>query len=280
MTKMMISRSSRVAIAMVGAVMAPTFSKAVAQQGNMEVAVAPVDQAAQGPSTAPTIRPGEFYAAPYVERAGGPANAGRIVGSGDVPSIPLTESERPLQSNERVFVTVPPGMSSAAGTRYVVVRRGPMLEGVGQVMVPTGIVNIERAQPGQAAEARIVARFEPMLIGDELVSMERVPSNLPRPTGIAGGPLTRALWILAEPVLPSLQSYVIVSSVSGLRMGDQITFFREHRTTEAGVVLPESDIGVAQIVRITPQGATGLVIDQTYGAIRPGTVARVTAKMP
>jgi hypothetical protein len=38
-----------------------------------------------------------------------------VVGTGDVPGIPLTEAERPLQSYERVFVTVPAGMSAAAG---------------------------------------------------------------------------------------------------------------------------------------------------------------------
>jgi len=275
--RMMIFRSDRMTIAMVGALVAPTFSTAVAQRANMSVAVA---EASQPRAAASTIKPGEVYAAPYLERASGPANAGRVVGTGDVPSIPLTESERPLQSNERIFVTVPPGMSSAAGARYVAVRPGRLIEGVGLIMIPTGIVAIERAQPGQAAEARIVARFAPMQIGDQLVTMESVPANLPRPSAVTGGAETRVLWISAEPVLPSLQSYTVVAGTSGMRVGDQITFYRERRTTDAGVVLPETNIGVAQIVRITPQGATGIVIDQTFGAIREGTAARITAKMP
>ena len=235
---------------------------------------------AQTRATAATIRPGEFYAAPYVERYGGPANAGSIVGSGDVPGIPLTEAERPLQSYERIFVTLPPGMSSAAGTRYVTVRFGPLLQGVGQVMVPTGIVTVERAQRGQAVEARIVARFEPIQIGDQLVSMANAPVNLPRPAAVGGGAETFVLWIYAEPVLPTMQSYVVVAGAPGMRAGDQITFYRPRRSTLEGVVLPESEIGIAQIVRVTPQGATALVIDQSYGAIAEGTPARITAKMP
>jgi LysM repeat protein len=238
------------------------------------------DSQAQTRAAAPTIRPGEFYAAPWVERDGGPANAGTIVGTGDVPGIPLTEAERPLQSHERIFITVPPGMSSAAGARYVAVRRGPMLDGVGQVMVPTGIVVVERAQRGQAVEARIVARSEPMEIGDQLVTMVTPPVNLPKPAPVGGGGQTRVLWTYSEPVLPSLQSYLVVAAVSGLRVGDQITFYRPRRTSNTGVVLPESEIGVAQIVRVTPQASTALVIDQTYGAIEEGTPARVTAKMP
>jgi len=65
-----------------------------------------------------------------------------------------------------------------------------------------------------------------------------------------------------------------------MRVGDQITFYREQRTTLDGVVLPESEIGVAQIVRVTAQASTALVIDQSYGAISEGTAARVSAKMP
>jgi hypothetical protein len=45
-------------------------------------------------------------------------------------------------------------------------------------------------------------------------------------------------------------------------------------------VLPESEIAVAQIVRVTPQAATAIVIDQTYAAIQEGTRGRVSARMP
>ncbi len=236
----------------------------------------------QSREAAPTIRPGEFYTAPYVERAGGPPNAGRIVGTGDVPGIPLTEAERPLQSNERIFITVPPGMSSAAGARYLALGRGPLLEGLGQVMIPTAIVVVERAQPGQAVEARIVARYAAVEIGNELVVMEPAPTGVQRPVPQTNGLRTSVVWTLGGPVLPSLQSYVVVGggSATGMRVGDQITFYREQRTTLDGVVLPESEIGVAQIVRVTAQASTALVIDQSYGAISEGTAARVSAKMP
>jgi hypothetical protein len=199
-----------------------------------------------------------------------------------VPGIPLTETDRPLQSAERVFIVVPPGMSSSAGTRYIAVRRGPMLEGVGQVMIPTGVVTVERAQPGMAVEARVVAQFEQLFIGDELVTMEAVPSNLSRPRPQTGGAETSILWVEGEPALPSLQSYVVIAggSGAGLRAGDQVTFYRERRTTPDGIVLPESEIAVAQVVRVTAQASTAMIIDQTYAAIREGTRGRISAKMP
>jgi hypothetical protein len=267
------------AIALVGALMAPTF--AFGQQQPTQIARS--TRAAVQPQErvpAPTIRAGEFYAAPWVDRLGGPANAGHIDATSEVPGIPLTIAERPLQSYERISISVPPGMSSASGARYMAVRRGPLLEGVGQVMIPTGIVVVERAQPGQGVDARIVARFEPMFIGDELVSMEPAPTGLAKPVAQANGAQTSVLWIKGEPVLPSLQSYVVVAASSGARVGDQITFYRERHTDDAGVVQPESPIAVAQIVRVTAQASTALIIDQMHAGPSEGTVARVSAKMP
>jgi len=278
---MTICRSKPLAIAMVGALMAPAL--AFGQEPTVTAVTKPSTRAqAQVIAPAPTIRPGEFYAAPYVERYGGPANAGYIVGTGEVRGIPLTLTDRPIQSYERIFVVVPPGMSSAVGTRYVTLREGPLLEGVGQVMVPTSIITIERAQPGQAVEARVMARFEPVMIGQQLVTMESVPANLPRPTAQANGLRTEVLWMRAQPALPSLQSYVVVAggSASGMRMGDQITFMREARADDNGIVHPASDIAVAQIVRVTEHASTALIIDQMYAGPSVGTVARVTAKMP
>lgn len=280
MMRTTIFRSNRMAIAVVGAVAAPTF--AFGQQLTVTAVTAPSSPVqAQSPTAPPTIRPGEFYAAPYVERVGGPANAGLIVGTGEVPGVPLTLAERPLQSHERVFVVVPPGMSSAAGTRYLAVRPGRLLEGVGQIMIPTGVVAVERAEPGQAIEARVMARYEPMMIGDQLVTMDAIPANLPRPTAVTG-PTTSVLWIKPEPVLPTLQSYVIVGggTSSGMRVGDQITFYRPRVTDERGIVYPSSDIGVAQILRVTPYASTALIIGQAYAGTSEGTLARVSAKLP
>lgn len=281
MTRMTIFRSDRMAIAMMGAMLAPIFASA--QQPSMRIARNTRAPAApQVRVEAPTIRPGEFYAAPWVDRDEGPANAGHISGTTEVPGVPLTITERPLQSYERITIVVPPGMSSATGARYLAVRRGPKLEGIGQVMIPTGIVRVEQAGAGEAVQARIVARFEPVMIGDELVTMEPVPTGSVRPAAQATGTQTSALWIMGDPVLPSLQSYVVVrgGSTSGMRAGDQITFYRERYTDREGVVQPESPVAVAQIVRVSANASTALIIDQMHAGPNEGTLARVSAKMP
>jgi hypothetical protein len=110
--------------------------------------------------------------------------------------------------------------------------------------------------------------------------MDPSPAGAGRPAAVNDGAETFVLWLKSEPVLPSLQSYVVVAAAPGMRAGDQISFYRPRHMSPYGVVLPESEIAIAQIVRVTPQGATALLVDQTYDSIEQGTHARVTAKMP
>ena len=69
-------------------------------------------------------------------------------------------------------------------------------------------------------------------------------------------------------------------SDSGMRAGDQVMFYREQRTTRDGIVLPESEIAIAQVVRVTPQASTAIIIHQSFAGIHQGTRGRVSAKMP
>ena len=55
----------------------------------------------------PAVRVGEYLAAPYVDVDGGPAGSGKLVGTGEVPGIPLTESERFLDVHVRGMFFVP-----------------------------------------------------------------------------------------------------------------------------------------------------------------------------
>jgi hypothetical protein len=80
-----------------------------------------------------------------------------------------------------------------------------------------------------------------------------------------------------------VQRYVVLdaSARRGVRVGDQFTLVRPPLTrTETRPALPEEEIAVAQVVRVTPYAATAIVVSQTHPAIRAGTRARVSAKMP
>src|SRR5262249_28172569 len=119
------------------------------------------------PRTSPNaagVRAGEYLAAPWIAPAL-PPDRGRIVRSGDVPGIPLTESLRSLQMREQVFVRAPRGTTPQVGDRYVVVRADDEIDRVGQVLVPTGVVVVDRVTGGADVDAHIAAAYEELAIG-------------------------------------------------------------------------------------------------------------------
>jgi hypothetical protein len=101
----------------------------------------------------------------------------------------------------------------------------------------------------------------------------------------AGSARTASLLEVYKPaILPSLGHYVLfaLSSRDGLRIGDEVQVYRTRTEPRGddGPILPEVAIATAQVVRVTPYGATAMVTSQQQPAIRKGEHVRVTARMP
>ena len=93
----------------------------------------------------------------------------------------------------------------------------------------------------------------------------------------------KVTWVYGEPVLPSLQNFVVleVSSQQGVRMGDEFLIYLPAPKREEGQPAdPEIQISKAQVVRSTSHGVTAVVIGQEQPAIKEGMSARVIARMP
>jgi LysM domain-containing protein len=237
-----------------------------------------------GRETPTAVRAGEFYAAPYAERSGGPRQAGRIIETSEIPGIRTTTPRSRLQLEEKIYVKPPRSESVKTGDRYLIYTLGPEVAGVGQIVIPTGIAEVERPGDNEATIARIVRQFDEIKLGQGLIHLEAFsfPVDV-RPTPVEeGGARAKVVWIRGKPVLPSLQQYVVLDTKGDdeVRMGDRLTLVRPVTKSYRGDRLPEQVIAEAQVVKVTAYGATALIVGQVQPAIRTGTPARVTAKMP
>ena len=240
-------------------------------------------EAAAPARRAAAVRPGEILPAPYVDRDGGPAGAGRIVQSVALTSVRAGVDDQALLLNDEVYVTPPKGANPAAGDRYLVYTLGARVERLGQLVVPTGIVRVESAERGTAPRARLTQQFGRVFAGQLLLPLDAAaPATGEGPSAVEGGALSTVVWIPNEPVLPSLQRYLVLdaSARGGTRVGDQFTLVRPRQAVAGSLPLPEEPIAVAQVVRVTRYAATAIVVSQEHPAIARGTRARVTAKMP
>jgi hypothetical protein len=127
--------------------------------------------------------------------------------------------------------------------------------------------------------------FGPVTEGQRLIPYDTSAAVVPgRPAPVENGSAGKVRWILKEPVLPSLQNYVVVdiSNRDGVKTGDQIELYqpRQRPTEDRELALPEVSIGRAQVLRVTQFGATAIIVSQDQPKIQEGTSARVAAKMP
>lgn len=236
------------------------------------------------PAPRSTVRRGEYIAAPWVDQRGGPRNSGHIIESGEVPGIASVDRSR-VNLYDPVFFAPPVGAVAPEHERYVTYRLGPLIEGFGQIVIPTGIIEVTRApRNGEAATGRVVALFSEMQQGEHLIPLDTGAARPGTPVAVSNGVSGKVRWIDNEPVLPSLQRYVVldISGRNGVTAGDQIEFYqpRQKPTEGESLAIPEVPLGHAQVLRVTPYGATAIVTSVEQPKLEEGTAARIAAKMP
>jgi hypothetical protein len=229
------------------------------------------------------VREGEFLAAPWIDRNGGPEQHGRIVATSELPGIAQASDPIRLAPHDRIYVTLPREVGAATvGERYLAYELGPSMP-QGQIVVPTGILIVEQANTDAATLVRIERMFGEVKIGNRFIPLERIqlPTDA-RPAPVDLGVRSRVIWVASKAVLPSIQHYLLIdaSRKDGVSLGDQFTVMRGRVSLDRGVRLPEQPVALAQVVRVTERGATVMIVDQVQPKVREGMEARLTAKMP
>jgi LysM repeat protein len=235
--------------------------------------------------TAPTVREGEVLLAPYMDREGGPRGFGRILKTADIAGIAEASERYRFQAYDRVLIDPPAGYVAPEGERYLAIKLGPVFENQGQIMIPTGVVEVFRsAGSTTGAVAKVIRVFHEISTTDRLIPLDTagVGSTI-RPVKVNDGPSAKITWVYGEPVLASIQNYVIlnVSSRNGVRMGDEFIVYQPSPKPEEGQPRDrETLIAKAKVVRSTPYGVTAIIVGQEQPSIKEGMSARLSAKMP
>jgi LysM repeat protein len=252
-------------------------------QREQRAAVSEQRVAVMSRATLTEVRPGEFRRAPFLWKNGGPEGAGRLIRRYDVAGIAAASNISRLQIGDGVYFDPPRGGVSVAGDLYLTIRLGEELPGRGQVVIPTGVIKVERPGVGETSRGSVTQIFETIEAGDGVIPMDTMDmARGAHPTAVDNGATGAVLWIATNPVLPSIQGLLIVSlsSRDGVKPGDQITLVRERQKDAENTMVPEQEIAAAQIVKVTEYGASAIVLSQRQPAIKVGTFVRVTARMP
>ena len=209
----------------------------------------------------------EGLSAPFVVDEAMLAQAGRCLSVGPVGA---RESGGVLLQGT-LTIQLPNGGIADTSYRWLLVRRGPLLTGLGDVLIPTGVVRLTSITDGSA---EIVAQFDAMSCTDAVLRADAPPASpRGRLTPVTDGPTGSVVWVASESLLPTLQHALIldIGADSGLRPGDRVTVYGENGTAV---------VASADIVRVDRRSATALVVRQSLGSLAAGLRVRVTEKLP
>jgi hypothetical protein len=212
----------------------------------------------------------EAISAPYVADAVTLDQGGRCLSVGPAAT---SEAGGVLLSGT---LTIQPPEAAAAetGSRWILVRRGPMLAGLGPVAIPTVIVRLTSAATGGVATAEVLAQFDAMSCSDVVLPMGAAPA-MPggRLTTVTDGARGRVAWVASESQLPTLQHTLIldIGAAAGVRMGDRVTIY-----ARSGSAIVAS----ADVIRVDQRTATAIIVRQSLGSVAAGLPVRVTEKLP
>ena len=222
---------------------------------------------------------GEIESAPFAMKKGGPVNRGRLAAAYDRPGIKTAAGDRRFQLHDRVFLDLPRGVAGNPGDLLLAYRLGDEITDVGQLVIPTGIVRVESSSLGMPM-GRVVKQFGEMVLDQSVIQLESIPASIGRPVAVPPGPAEKVIYVAGEPVLPTLQTYVLLSakSANGVRVGDQFTLIDD--SVDPKYPAPPVPAAIAEVVRVTPYAVTAIVVDHEQPRIYPGMRARLSARAP
>ena len=237
----------------------------------------------------PAVRVGEVFAAPWLDRANGPSDQGTIVGSAEISGIATTTPRTRMLNEERAYITLPKDVVPARGDRYLAFQLGPVLEDGSQMVEPTGVVEVERAENGDASTVRIITQYSNVEAGQGIIPIDHFTlGNEARPAPLMLGTEGKVVFVSDGAVLPTMQGYVVidVTAKDGAKIGDQYTLYVPRRPVlvkgrgDQMANVPEERVALAQVVKVTDRGTTLILVDQQNPAVKVGMKARLTARMP
>lgn len=209
------------------------------------------------------------YSAPWIVRLGeSPESVGRveaIAGGARAPSTP--------RGFDRVRLSFH-GADPRVGDRFQTLRVFRIVEGVGHVVRPTGVVTIADIDE-RGAVAVVTSEYERMQLGDlvgALPTYELSPGRYPAP--VPEGPHAMIMAFAGTNALQNVESiaFLDVGSEDGITLGDEFDYVNP----DAG---PGAVEGRLQVVGVHPWTAAARIVRMDDVVFKPGLVVRLVRKM-
>ncbi len=213
-------------------------------------------------------RAGEFAAAPFAVSADVWKTTGRVGRRTHASSAKSSLPQR-MQSRDLVEFVAPEGFDAIPGTQLLVIVPGAVLGSGIRLAMPIGVLTVEEPKAG-VPQARISMMFDVVIEGQTLVPFVEAPAA---PVAADVSLLeTQVRWVADGQLLPSLRSYLVLTSQPGIEVGDRFELVSDMES--------HARVADVRVVRITEHGATAIIMHQDEPAVRTGLQARRVGRAP
>jgi len=182
----------------------------------------------------------------------------------------------------RIYVSHLGGEPPEPGDRVILFRIGREIRPHGHVIQPTGMATIAAVHE-QVSTAIVTDVYDRVLIGDQVVeaeSFEEQPGVFAQPVSTGpSGELIASMRDQPVPAVPDLV-FIDVGRSQGVGLGDEFEIYAPVRRTATGYRLPEEQVGIGRVVRVTEETATLRLIEQRYPTVAKGLPVRLVRRMP
>ncbi|TVP55062.1 MAG: hypothetical protein EA351_11855 [Gemmatimonadales bacterium] len=229
------------------------------------------------PSEVPTLSPATFQAASWLVHPDAPTESlGEVRYFSGGQDVRLGRST--VLPYDDVRLSLDPGVSVQPGDQLLAVRESRTIENVGQVMIPTGVLEVQRVD-ASGAVARLVRDYSKVELGNQIVPMRTFPLE----AGVYPGdtPSRFSARVLAfeerkELYLPGDRFFIDAGAADGLAVGDEFSAMAGAADGWEG-----ADAGDFQVVGLRDGTATLRIVQSRLpSVIRPGMTVVLTRAMP
>lgn len=222
-------------------------------------------------------RHGEYASAPFAVEEPRWQKAGRVQRRVDDEG-PSHFDEARMQLADEVIIAPPAGVTLAVGDQLVAVKRaGATANGI-PVAFPTGVLEVIAVGDGRLVRAFVRSESGVIEQGQALFPIEgsAAPVGQQLAAAPSGDMTTTVSWIEPTSVMPTLQSFVLLTAgeAQGVKAGDLFSLVRR---ADSGK--PER-LAVVRVVRVGRQGSAAIIIKHDALGVDLGLSALRVSRAP
>ncbi len=230
----------------------------------------------------PQVRPGEFYAAPWLDSPDRLVRVGQVVSVAGRRALESRISET-VHPYDRIYLRYAESAPPQVGDRLLLVQPGREVDDWGRVIEPMAIATVAEVDE-ETMTAVVDEQFGRLEEGAYALPLEPYPGLVEMPPQpVETGPQGRLIAFEASQPLPSPRdrAFIDLGREDGLEVGDELVAYVPPRGAPgSGVTLPSEEVARLRVLRVAERSATVQVVRLEQPTLRAGLPVRLIAKRP